>query len=468
MGKPRMSRAKDSPALRTVTKHMPKCPPRPFAMYFRSLYMTAEKDHRRRADIMREAAERWRNMPQGAQQIWKEKYQSALKAFKDDCAAAAAGRNSDAALVAAAGRGSSSAVLPVVAGSSFSTPPAVAAASVAAAGCSSSAAPACSAIVKVKKESVLAAVACPSPAVHALPEADSDGKSSICDPGLPHGISAHQVQEGASGKGQSSVMLGRFAVLDASLLGSGSFGTVVKVEDTHTRRLYAAKVFVDDGRDCQHELQVYHSLADAPHPAFLPLLGAHRSRSMSWFVLPWCTGSLAQHTRSTETLSKEVTYGVANQLRIGLQHVHSIGWLHLDVKPGNVLYDPRTRHASLCDFSISERYPVRPEVAKSTRTWVTEPYRPPELFRKPSGMHLSAAVDTWSLGCTVFEAGCGSRLFSGDERAMRSAIVSFGTTEPPKTWGAAPMWCQQLIAVMCCAVPAQRWKLRCPFSMPGV
>ena len=351
------------------------------------------------------------------------------------------------------------AALVVASGSSSS------AASAAAVGSSSSAAPACSAIVEGKKESGLAAVACPSPAMHVLPEADADGESSVRDPGLPHGISAHQVRAGSSGNGQSSVMLGRFAVLDASLLGSGSFGTVVKVEDTHTRRLYAAKVFVvDGGRDCQRELQVYHSLADAPHPAFLPLLGAHKSRSVSWFVLPWCTGSLAHYVRTTETLSKQMTYGVANQLRIGLQHLHSIGWLHMDVTPGNVLYDPRTRHASLCDFSISERYPVRPEVATSMKTWVTEPYRPPELFRTQSGMHLSAAVDTWSLGCTVFEVGCGTRLFSGDARAVRSAIVSFGTIEPPKTWHDAPMWCQQLIAVMCRAVPAQRWKLRCPFS----
>ena len=46
-------------------------------------------------------------------------------------------------------------------------------------------------------------------------------------------------------------------------------GSVAKVEDQHTRRLYAAKVFLEGEEDCRHELEVYSCLAGSGHEAFL-------------------------------------------------------------------------------------------------------------------------------------------------------------------------------------------------------
>ena len=149
------------------------------------------------------------------------------------------------------------------------------------------------------------------------------------------------------------------------------------------------------------------SLAGSGHEASLSVLGSHANKAMSWLVLPWCPGSLSHHLRRAAPLDDEVLCGVANQVRAGVHHLHTLGWLHLDLKPANILYDSRTRHASICDFSISERYPLLHAVAQSRGTWCTEQYRPPELLRVPCAHYLSPHVDSWVLGCTVFEAGCG-------------------------------------------------------------
>ncbi len=70
------------------------------------------------------------------------------------------------------------------------------------------------------------------------------------DPGVPRGILAKDVRDAQRGGSSSgSVRLGRFTVVDATRLGCGTYGSVVKVEDQHTRRLYAAKVFLNGEED---------------------------------------------------------------------------------------------------------------------------------------------------------------------------------------------------------------------------
>ena len=443
----------------TIKGHV-KRPARPFAMFVRAFFSDLDKTStRRRAEVMSEAAKRWRDLPEEDKDEWRGKYQAALAEARAASAGSAADVPDGAPISGNAVADSAAEASNADAHDEGKPKP------------------------QVKRESVSAkqlpaacpspAVACPSPAVACpsaaqdalLPEASretgiAEQTSSWRDPGVPHGVSAREMRvamQGPSlGDSSGSVTLGRFTVVNASLLGSGSFGTVVKVEDNHTRRLYAAKVFMHNGDDCARELRVYERLARAPHEAFLPLLGVHTSKAISWFVLPWCPGSLAHYLRNVGPLDTPIAYGVTSQLRVGLHHLHSVGWLHLDVKPGNVLYDPRTRHASLCDFSISEQYPLRPEIARSTAVWCTDPFRPPELFRTHSGQYLSPAVDTWSLGCTAFEAGCCKRLFTQvDAKLLRAAVTAVCSSAGlPQVWHESQPWCRALTALMLRPLPA--------------
>lgn len=40
----------------------------------------------------------------------------------------------------------------------------------------------------------------------------------------------------------------------------------------------------------------------------------------------------------------------------GLEYCHSLGIIHLDVKPLNILVDPTTKTCKLCDFGASYNY----------------------------------------------------------------------------------------------------------------
>ncbi|KAJ7186922.1 kinase-like domain-containing protein [Mycena filopes] len=113
------------------------------------------------------------------------------------------------------------------------------------------------------------------------------------------------------------------------------------------------------------------------------------------------------------------------QVAKALQYLHSIGLIHTDIKPANViLVDGRTRFVrrnANCDNSGSYRVLVDTSIkvidlddavhVGPPRRWVigTGPYRAPELTVS-AGSLWSTPVDAFSLGCLVAELFLGHEL----------------------------------------------------------
>ena len=99
-----------------------------------------------------------------------------------------------------------------------------------------------------------------------------------------------------------------------------------------------------------------------------------------------------------------------------LRYLHREGWLHIDVKPANVIIDQGV--AKLLDLSLARR-PAR----RTRRGAGTRAYLAPEQAR---GGPLSAATDVWGLGALLFEAAVGEPPFPDDGYAQlhrRAAAV---------------------------------------------
>ena len=98
---------------------------------------------------------------------------------------------------------------------------------------------------------------------------------------------------------------------------------------------------------------------------------------------------------------------------IGLGHIHDKGWVHMDIKPENILLN-RASEVRLIDFSlavkkasvISKILNTKKGVIRGTRTYLA-----PETIRKESS---TAATDIYSLGVTLFEVLTGKPTFLGD------------------------------------------------------
>ena len=106
--------------------------------------------------------------------------------------------------------------------------------------------------------------------------------------------------------------------------------------------------------------------------------------------------------------------GVPDTAQLGLNlvsvlsYLHAQGWLHLDVKPANIVVE--SGRATLIDLSLVGR-PGDGRPGAGTRGYLA-----PE---QATGRDLSAATDVWGLGVTLIEALTGSMPY-GDEATWGS------------------------------------------------
>lgn len=96
-----------------------------------------------------------------------------------------------------------------------------------------------------------------------------------------------------------------------------------------------------------------------------------------------------------------------NQLLRALHYVHSIGAVHADIKPDNILIGENEAVVRLCDFGTvlfdHKLDSISPEYGSLY-------YRAPDIIL---GYGVTSQIDMWSLGCTLVELFTGDILFKG-------------------------------------------------------
>jgi serine/threonine protein kinase len=106
----------------------------------------------------------------------------------------------------------------------------------------------------------------------------------------------------------------------------------------------------------------------------------------------------------TETLTDAEAAVLGLQLCSALAYLHDHGYLHLDLKPSNVVIDGG--RAILVDFSIAQNPGWG---TPGVGTWC---YLAPE---QAIGGRLTAAADVWGIGVVLFEALTGCAAFGEDD-----------------------------------------------------
>jgi len=211
-------------------------------------------------------------------------------------------------------------------------------------------------------------------------------------------------------------------------LGGGSLYEVCLVWDEALYALAVAKVLrpgrVEEEksrRDLELEAEALATLA---HPMLVRGFDALPEGPHPHLLIEHLEGpSLRRLIRRDGAISLEQLLPLAVHVAGALQYMAQSGYVHLDVKPDNIIMGVPPR---LIDLSIARTL----ERAEQTHGPIgTDAYMPPEqCLGEFAGQPIGSAADSWGLGATLHHAISGEKPFPlGEDRKDRFPQVS----EPP-------------------------------------
>ena len=199
------------------------------------------------------------------------------------------------------------------------------------------------------------------------------------------------------------------------VLGEGGAAYVLLARDTERRELVAVKILrpematVVGERRFKREIGIIQQFK---HPNILPLLDHGTVSGLIYFTTPYIRGdTLKARLKRRKRLPLADVVAITRDVSAALDHAHSRGIIHRDVKPANILLaDTGT---VVADFGIARAVGIEntEQITISGVTLGTPEYMAPEQCGAMK--ELDARCDVYALGCVVYEMLTGTPPFTG-------------------------------------------------------
>ncbi|CAJ1927048.1 unnamed protein product [Sphenostylis stenocarpa] len=192
-------------------------------------------------------------------------------------------------------------------------------------------------------------------------------------------------------------------------IGQGAYSSVHKARDLETGKIVALKKVrfssadVESVRFMAREIYILRQL---DHPNVMKLEGLVTSRTSTSLYLVF---EYMEHDLAGLSTFHGLKLTEPQQLLRGLEHCHSRGVLHRDIKGSNLLIDDKG-NLKIGDFGLATVYDPEKKQPLTSRV-VTLWYRAPELLL--GATDYGAAIDLWSVGCILAEMLVGKPIMPG-------------------------------------------------------
>ena len=220
--------------------------------------------------------------------------------------------------------------------------------------------------------------------------------------------------------------IGRYEI--CSQLGAGGMGEVYLANDTKLDRKVALKILPSDvvesksGDRVRRFVQEAKAASALNHPNILTIYEIDEVDSEQFIATEFIDGETLRERIRTAQLKPLDALDVAIQVASALSATHSVGIIHRDIKPDNIMLR-RDGIVKVLDFGLAkltkERSASETDSLAPTQNFIntgygvvlgTAHYMSPEQAR---GLDLDHRSDIWSLGCVIYEMISGRQPFHG-------------------------------------------------------
>jgi serine/threonine-protein kinase len=213
------------------------------------------------------------------------------------------------------------------------------------------------------------------------------------------------------------------------LVGQGQFGQVFCAVHRKTGRLVALKNLEQRRFPTHKFLRELRFLLSLQHRNIVTCHALEHTTTGRYLVMDYCEGgTLRTLMNGQSSLNLIQSLGLVADILAGIEHAHSRGIVHCDIKPENILLNlhPDGWVARVSDFGIAR---LSQEIADHDLGNTGSPaYMAPERFY---GQYWPTS-DVYAVGILLFELLAGYRPFSGTPGELMSAHLNQPVKIPPE------------------------------------
>ena len=203
----------------------------------------------------------------------------------------------------------------------------------------------------------------------------------------------------------------RYEILE--IIGTGGMAVVYKARCHRLNRLVAIKILKDEFARDEEFRRRFHAEGEAvamlSHVNIVQVYDVSSSDNANFIVMELIDGiSLKQYMEAKGILNWKETLHFAMQIAAGLEHAHSRGIVHRDIKPHNVMV-LKNGSVKVMDFGIARVMSKSNTLTKEALGSVH--YISPEQAK---GSHTDNRSDLYSLGVVMYEMMAGRPPYDGE------------------------------------------------------